>query len=147
MSTRILPSGHQYIEHGVVVFGANEAGIHGAGAAKDALDYYGALWGKGFGPAGRSFAIPTKDWNIQTLPLDAIGHYIRRFLAYAKAHPDDSFLVTPIGTGLAGYTAEQIAPFFAFAPKNCYLQRGWRELAQQAWDEKYSLDAIRRVTP
>lgn len=43
----------------IFVFGSNEEGYHGAGAAKQALKF-GAIMGKGFGFGGNTFAIPTK---------------------------------------------------------------------------------------
>lgn len=53
----------------IFVFGSNEAGRHGAGAAKTAMRYHGAEYGKGFGHYGNSFAIPTKDMNLQVTEL------------------------------------------------------------------------------
>lgn len=99
-------------ENQVFVFGSNEAGIHGAGAANTALDNFGAIRGRGFGKFGQSFAIPTKDHNIQTLPLSAIQDYVDMFLGYAKLHPELEFLLTRIGCGLAGYSDKEIAPLF-----------------------------------
>jgi hypothetical protein len=96
----------------IFVFGSNEDGVHGAGAAKQALEEFGANWGQGFGSAGQTFAIPTKDWNIQVLPLEVIKHYVIRFLAYVKVNPKYKFLLTEIGCGLSGYSPEDIAPMF-----------------------------------
>jgi hypothetical protein len=99
-------------ENEVIVVGTNESGIHGAGAAYQAHKEFGLQWGLGFGYSGQSFGIPTKDWKIKTLPLDIIRFYIKRFLEFAKNNLDLTFLVTPIGTGLAGYTPKDIAPMF-----------------------------------
>jgi hypothetical protein len=104
----------------IFVFGSNEAGIHGAGAAKLAADKFGAVYGIGFGLMGKSFAIPTKDENIETLPLDKIKSYVDLFLEYTKTKPYE-FLVTQIGCGLAGYTPKDIAPLFKGAPDNVIL--------------------------
>ena len=94
----------------VFVFGSNEAGIHGAGAAKQALEEFGAEKGKGFGWFGQSYGIPTKDYNIRSLPLPTIEMYTGEFLRIAKTQPDITFLVTAIGCGLAGYKPKDIAP-------------------------------------
>lgn len=96
----------------VFVFGSNEAGIHGAGAAKLAEEKFGAIKGIGYGLHGKSFAIPTKDLQIRTLSLDKIERYIQYFLIEVMEHPDTEFLVTKIGCGLAGYSETEIANLF-----------------------------------
>lgn len=104
----------------VFVFGSNESGIHGAGAARAAMKF-GAIYGLGFGKIGQTFAIPTKDWKINTLPLDVIKFYVERFIEYTESYPQYTFLVTPIGCGLAGYTVEEIAPLFERVWRYCAL--------------------------
>ena len=112
----------------VFVFGSNLAGIHGSGAARDALHQWGAKFNQGTGPQGESYAIPTKDENIQSLPLSEIARYVRQFIGYARNHPEIDFQVTRVGCGLAGYDDSQIAPMFAGAPDNCHLPLGWRKI-------------------
>lgn len=109
----------------VFVFGSNEAGIHGAGAAKTAYEKHGARWGKCYGHHGDSFAIPTKDDQIGPMPLDRIKDYITGFLAYARGHPKLTFKVTQLGCGLAGLDPRDIAPLFRLAPKNCKFDNAW----------------------
>lgn len=109
----------------IFVFGSNTAGIHGAGAAKFALQNHGAVWGQGVGLQGNSYAIPTKDQNIRTLPLSYIRVYVEQFLQFAAANPSLQFQVTRVGCGLAGYTDEQIAPMFQGAPSNCFMPPEW----------------------
>lgn len=106
----------------IFVFGSNEAGRHGLGAAQTALKRYGALYGQGYGLQGRSFGIPTKDKYICTLSLSAIKDYIDRFKNYIT---DECFFITAIGTGLAGYKTEDIAPMFK-GVRNCYLPESWK---------------------
>lgn len=127
---KISPSHiHVLDSNQVFVFGSNEAGIHGAGAAKLAFDKFGAKWGKGYGMHGRSFAIPTKDKQIYTLPLKAISDYVSSFIDYASVNSEIDFLVTEIGCGLAGYRVTDIAPLFyraldienIFLPERFYL--------------------------
>lgn len=97
----------------IFVFGSNESGIHGAGAAKKAIQF-GANYSQGYGASGSTFAIPTKDWMISQLDLDSISHYVKRFIEFVKVVDDSTkFYVTKIGCGLAGYAPEQIAPMFA----------------------------------
>ena len=109
----------------IFVFGSNEAGVHGAGAARLAQQRYGAVYGKGFGLHGVSFAIPTKNRVIRTLPLVHIDLYVQQFKKLAASKPDLHFQVTQIGCGLAGYTARDIAPMFRDSPKNCSFDTAW----------------------
>jgi|GEM_PF-1410731 len=106
----------------VFVFGSNLAGRHGAGAALFAKRHRGAIYGQGVGRQGNSYAIPTKDARLRTLPLSTIAFpYVWAFLEYARMHPRTTFQLTPIGCGLAGYKPEQIAPMFKDAPPNVIL--------------------------
>lgn len=111
----------------IFVFGSNLAGRHGKGAALYARQHHGAKYGVGIGMQGNSYAIPTKDANIQTLPLEVIELYVAAFLTFARFNPQLEFQVTKIGCGLAGYQEADIAPMFKGAPPNCHLPEGWRE--------------------
>lgn len=105
----------------VFVFGSNLAGRHGRGAALEARQKWGAIYGQGVGRQGNSYAIPTKDASLHTLHLDDIALLVDDFIAHAFDHPGDSFLVTAIGCGLAGYSPREIAPMFNGAPENVFL--------------------------
>ena len=109
----------------IVVFGSNQAGRHGKGAAKYARDNLGAVYGVGEGLTGNCYALPTKDYNIKTRPLTDIHESIKTFLQVASENPDKVFKVTPIGCGLAGYTDKEIAPMFKYAPTNVLKPTGW----------------------
>lgn len=110
----------------IFVFGSNLAGLHGAGAAKFAEKYKGAVRGCGQGMYGNSYAIPTKDARIRQLPLSEIGLYVQNFIQFARMRNDLDFQVTAIGCGLAGYNHEQIAPLFRQAPDNCKFDEAWK---------------------
>ena len=97
-------------ENEVFVFGSNLGGFHAGGAARVALNHFGAVWGQGVGLQGQSYAIPTMHGGV-----DVIKPYVDEFIAFARGHRDLKFLVTPIGCGIAGFTIEQIAPLFAAA--------------------------------
>jgi hypothetical protein len=91
----------------IFVFGSNLAGHHGGGAARVALNRFGAQWGQGEGIQGQSYAIPTMQGGVET-----IKPYVDRFLDLAYEWDQNTFLVTRIGCGIAGFTPEQIAPLF-----------------------------------
>lgn len=102
----------------VFVFGSNLAGKHGAGAAYAAVHKFGAIYGKGVGMQGQSYAIPTMHGGV-----DAIKPYVDDFMEYAVTHPEKTFLVTKIGCGIAGFKESEIAPLFnrAYWIKNVHL--------------------------
>lgn len=102
----------------IFVFGSNLAGRHGKGAALVARQRFGAQYGVGQGPTGHCYAIPTKDYNIRTLPIDSIKYYLEQFVEYAKQHPELEFLLTPVGTGLAGYSISDLESILPELPTN-----------------------------
>ncbi len=91
----------------VFVFGSNLKGYHGGGAARVAMNRFGAIWGKGIGMQGQSYAIPTMQGGV-----DTIKPYVDEFVRYAKQHKENFFYVTRIGCGIAGFKDEYIAPLF-----------------------------------
>jgi len=110
----------------IFVFGSNLAGRHGKGAAVEAKEKYGAIYGVGEGRTGNAYAIPTKDRSIKTRPLEEVSRSVKKFIEYANEHPELTFRVTRVGCGLAGFNEKLIAPLFAPAPQNCLLPEGWR---------------------
>lgn len=113
------------------VFGSNEAGRHGRGAAWTACRRFGAERGVGVGPTGRCYAIPTKNRWMSTLSLREIKGHVERFIAYAGDNPDLEFLVTEIGCGLAGYKPKDIAPMFKGSPNNVRLPQSFIDILKQ----------------
>lgn len=116
----------------IFVFGSNESGRHGKGAAKTALGW-GAVWGQAEGLQGRTYGIPTKDKSIRrVLTIDEIKVYVDRFIEFAKNNPELIFMVTEIGCGLSRYKPKHIAPLFekAIGIENIYLpNRFWHKLS------------------
>ncbi|WP_243075744.1 helix-turn-helix domain-containing protein [Microbacterium sp. SS28] len=99
----------------VFVFGSSADGRHGAGAARTAFERFGAEWGEGSGHHGQSYAIVTMSG------LGVLRDQVAEFVRYAARHLELRFLVTPIGTGTAGYRADEIAYLFEGAPANVVL--------------------------
>ena len=106
----------------IYVFGSDLKGLHGGGTAYTAYRKFGAVLGQGVGLQGQSYAIPTMQGGVET-----IRPYVNDFLAFAKEHPEWTFLVTRIGCGLAGFVDEEISPLFneAHDMKNIVLPEGW----------------------
>lgn len=109
----------------VFVFGSNLAGRHAGGAARHAFDSCGAIWGQGIGRQGESYALPTMDEDFRPLPLERIREHAADFCMYARAHPDETFELTRVGCGIAGFTDAEIAPLFADAPVNVQRPDRW----------------------
>ena len=82
----------------IFVYGANEKGVHGAGAARLALRW-GAKMGQ-YELVGQTYGIPTKDKKIQTLPLDKIQVHVDNRLSFADCNESRySFLHPPTFVG------------------------------------------------
>ena len=91
----------------VFVFGSNLAGHHGGGAACIAWKKFRAVWGQGVGLQGQSYAIPTMQGRVET-----IKPYVDEFIEFARECDQNTFYVTRIGCGIAGFKDEEIAPLF-----------------------------------
>lgn len=91
----------------IFVFGSNLAGHHAGGAARVALNRFGAVWGQGEGLQGNSYAIPTMQGGV-----DTIKPYVDRFIEFAEYEKALTFYVTKIGCGIAGFEIKDIAPLF-----------------------------------
>ena len=125
---RITPSWIDSLkENEIFVFGSNLAGMHGGGAARIARLHFGAIMGQGIGLQGQSYAIPTMQGGVET-----IRPYVELFIIFAHQHPELHFLVTPIGCGIAGFEAEDIAPLFESAKdmKNISLPESFWEVIE-----------------
>lgn len=114
-------------ENEIFVFGSNLAGLHAGGAARVAYHKFGAVWGRGFGLQGQSFAIPTMHGGIPR-----IQPYVDEFIIFAEEHPELIFLVTRIGCGIAGFKDEEMAPLFARAVRleNVALPEKWWKILE-----------------
>ncbi len=130
MNTRITPNHITELKpNEIFVFGSNLQGYHGGGAARLAMNQWGAVWGQGAGLQGRTCAIPTMQGGIGT-----IRPYIDQFIKFAQNDPERTFLVTEIGCGIAGFRPADIAPLFknAINIPNIWLpQRFWEILQEE----------------
>ena len=99
----------------IFVFGSNGQGAHMGGAAATAVNKFGAVMGQAEGLQGQSYAIDTMD------VVEVMNDQIHRFIEFVAKHPELTFYVTEIGCGIAGYTPDQVAPFFEKATYNVIL--------------------------
>lgn len=130
MYNRTSPTNISELSHNqILVFGSNEKGAHGAGAAKQALKF-GAILGQGVGLQGSTYAIPTKDKILNVLSIQDIKTYVDDFIEFVINNQHLIFLVTEIGCGLAGYNPMDIAPLFkkAINIENIHLPNRFYEI-------------------
>jgi hypothetical protein len=124
---RITPNNISALrENEIFVFGSNLEGMHAGGAARTAVEQFGAVIGQGVGLQGQSYAIPTMQGGVET-----IEPYVREFFRFADQHPELTFLVTRVGCGIAGFTDSEIAPLFVSAIHlpNVHLPKSfWEEI-------------------
>lgn len=108
MKTKFTPDRvESLLENEIFVFGSTLKGAHKGGAAKLAVEKFGAIMGKGKGLQGKCYAIPSMQSSLKH-----ISPYVAEFIEFATAHQEYVFIVTKIGCGRAGFKAEDIAPMF-----------------------------------
>lgn len=121
------------IPQDVFVFGSNLAGIHGKGAALFASRHFEAKRGIGEGLTGFSYALPTKDERLLVLPIEEIAVSAERFLRFAESNKQYRFQLTPVGTGLAGYSDDAMSGLFVEFPGNVGIPGRWHQLRSPVW--------------
>ncbi|MDE6304297.1 MAG: hypothetical protein K2M01_05670 [Paramuribaculum sp.] len=117
----------------VFVFGSNLQGNHAGGAARVAYKKFGAVMGQGEGFQGQSYAIPTMQGGVET-----IKPYVDRFIEFARECDQNTFYVTRIGCGIAGFKDEEIAPLFdeAYDLYNVRLPKSFSDIIERRRAEK-----------
>ena len=107
-------------ENEVFVFGSKPDGNHKSGAAKIAVEKFGARQGLGEGFCGQSYAIPVHKYHTHKM-----DKAVKSFVGYAKTHSDKAFYVLPVGCGSAGIDIRVVSEMFSKAMDydNIYLPR------------------------
>lgn len=123
-------------EDDIFVFGSNLEGQHAGGAARTAYEKFGAVWGQGVGPQGQSYAIPTMQGGVET-----IKPYVDEFIELAREWDQNTFYVTRIGCGIAGFKDSEIAPLFdeAFDLYNVRLPESFAKIIMENRMKKNSM--------
>ena len=107
-------------ENEVFVFGSKPDGNHKSGAAKIAVEKFGARQGLGEGFCGQSYAIPVHKYHTHKM-----DKAVKFFVGYAMTHSDKAFYVLPVGCGSAGIDIRVVSEMFSKAMDydNIYLPR------------------------
>ena len=120
----------------IFVFGSNARGLHYGGAAKIAVECFGAIMGQGHGLQGKSYAINSMS-GITEMEKD-----VKQFCEFAKSNPQKHFLVTPIGCGIAGFSTDEVAPLFRECKEltNVSLPKSFWVILGNPQPEEFDLD-------
>lgn len=105
------------------VFGSNLSGSHGGGAAKKAYIDFGAEWGISRGRTGQCYAFPTLDENLEKLSDEQLKKEVSYLYEYCEGNKDTKFILTAVGTGIAGFSIEYMKSLFVNPPKNIILPK------------------------
>ena len=121
----------------IFVFGSNLQGMHCGGAARVALQKFGVVMGQGVGIQGQSYAIPTMQGGVET-----IKPYVDELIDLAREWDQNTFYVTRIGCGIAGFTDEEIAPLFdkAYDLYNVRLPKSFADIIRRNRENKKPKD-------
>lgn len=120
----------------VFVFGSNPEGRHGAGSAKHAMQKFGAVYGKGYGYYGQSYAIATTDLRLPSRPnvsIEEIVRQIKEMYEFATKHPEKKFKIAYRNDlqkrTLCGYSGYYLMDMFlnksGEVPSNIYFSEEW----------------------
>lgn len=94
----------------IIIVGTNDNGFHGGGAAHQAYEQFGAMIGEARGMlGGQSYGIATLDRSMEKLRIAEIREQVQHLVMVAILNLSTKFYLTPIGTGIAGFTRQEIA--------------------------------------
>jgi hypothetical protein len=140
----------------IFVFGSNPEGRHGKGAAKVAMDKFGARYGQGRGLSGKSYGLITKNLKsgfcekltngdhitynksgMRSISKEMMIVNIKELYHTARKMKETQFFVayTKNGRLLNGYSIQEMASFFREAskriPRNIVFEKGFYELVKE----------------
>ncbi len=111
----------------IFVYGSNLLGDNIGGAALQAKQTFGAEDGIGEGLSGQCYAFPTLNEEFRQRSRFDLIESRKKLYSTARALQEKPFLLTPVGTGIAGYSTDQIESLFRDLPSNIE-KVGWEEL-------------------
>lgn len=110
----------------VFVFGSNLLGNNIGGAALQAKNNFEAEDGIGEGLTGKCYAFPTLNPYYQKRHYVNLRYSRDKLYSTARSLPDKTFLLTPVGTGIAGYHKVEMELLFSDLPSNI-KKVGWED--------------------
>lgn len=111
----------------VIVVGTNLLGEHHGGAAAQAHRDFRLEWGVGEGLSGQTYAFPTLGRKMQKRNRLNLISSIGKLYRCAFDNPKLTFLMTPVGTGIAQYSHKYMKSLFIMSqiPDNVVLPKEW----------------------
>lgn len=109
-----------------IVVGTNQRGNHAGGLARQAYEVWGLLPGISEGLVGQCYGFPTLNENYCQESTEDLEQSRDRFYKTALANPELTFLLTKIGTGIAGFDENEMKKLFKDAPSNVVKPLGWK---------------------
>ena len=110
MKKKFTPENIQELkENQIFVFGSNMNGNHAGGPARLAVEKFSAIIGQAEALQGQSYAIPTLDKDMEKVTEEDLITYLGNLRNFANEHPEKEFLLTAIGTGIAGFDTNYMA--------------------------------------
>lgn len=103
------------------VAGTNYAGNHAGGAAFYAYEHFGLKFGIAEGLCGKTYAFPTLESDMNKRGMRGLIKSRDRFFETARALPEKQFVMSAVGTGIAGYEIGEMKILFENPPVNVVL--------------------------
>jgi len=112
----------------IIVVGTNGNGAHGGGAARFAADRFGLVEGVAEGLSGQTYAFPTLNKDYSKREIAQMIYSKAKLYHYALEHPEKTFYVTKVGTGIASFTIDDMREVFKGPkPENIVLPKEFSE--------------------
>ena len=107
----------------IFVFESTLEGEHTEGNAKIAYECFGAEWGVGAGRRGQTYAIPTNFMSVE----EDFEPFVQDFIEYAKAHPNNRFILPRMECKGAVFYEKDIISLFeeCFDLPNVQMSHAW----------------------
>lgn len=112
----------------VIVPDGSIIGYKMAWSAGEKVNAFGAEWGIGEGLTGHCYAFPTLDKEMRPLLQSDLIDSRHKLYATCNALPEKTFLLTAVGTGIAGNSHDYMKEIFTSqaTPGNLILPEEWR---------------------
>ncbi len=117
---------HSLTKNQIIIVGTNSSGQHISGAANQAFHDFGLKAGVGEGLSGQTYAFPTLNDKLKQRTHRELLESVTALYQCCIDNSDKEFLMTPVGTGIAGFSHEYMKSLFQYPPENLKLPDEWK---------------------